>query len=123
MAGWACRFLTSKTATCLAQGGRLSVQRLDQPHDVTYQRRRHRATGRDCGLWAAAFAANASLSRFGEGQVVGRNSLLRRETTEHPTLLKIVSAHEVSCFGLTDMDHTLSRISKKEINGLFSSAC
>jgi len=59
-------FPTSKTATCLAPGGRLSAQRLDQPDEITDQRPRHRATGRDCGLWAAVFVANASLSRFGE---------------------------------------------------------
>ena len=49
--------------------GHLSAQKLDQPDDITDQRSRHRATGRDCGLWAAVFAADASLSRFGEGQV------------------------------------------------------
>jgi len=30
------------------------------------QRPRHRATGRDGGVWAAVFAANAALSSFGE---------------------------------------------------------
>ena len=44
--------------------------RLDQPDDITDNRPRYTATGRDCGLWAAVFAANASLSRFGEGQAV-----------------------------------------------------
>src|ERR1039458_5496866 len=59
-----CRSLTSRTATCLAQGGHLSAQRLDQPADITDQRPRHRARGRDCGLWAAVFAANASSIAF-----------------------------------------------------------
>ena len=49
-------------------GKRLSAPGHDQPDDVTDQRPRHSATGRDCGLWAAAFAVNASSSRFGEGQ-------------------------------------------------------
>jgi hypothetical protein len=68
MAGWACRSLSWKTETYLAQGGHLSAQRLDHPDDLTNPRPRHRATGRDCGLWAAAFAMNASISHFGEGQ-------------------------------------------------------
>jgi hypothetical protein len=67
MADCACRSLTWKTETYLAQGGYLSAQRLDHPDDLTDPRPMHRATGRDCGLWAAVFATNAPLSRFGEG--------------------------------------------------------
>src|ERR1019366_4228212 len=67
MASWACRSLTWIAATYLAQGGHLSGQRLDHPHDLTNPRPRRRATGRDRGLWAAIFATNAILSRIGEG--------------------------------------------------------
>jgi len=47
----------------------MSAQTLDQPDDVTDRRPRHRAPGRDCGLWAAVLSANASLSRFGKEHV------------------------------------------------------
>jgi len=76
-------FPTSKTATCLAPGGRLSAQRLDQPDEITDQRPRHGATGRDCGLWAAVFVANASLSRFGERQPHNSNSGVKGGSPSH----------------------------------------
>jgi hypothetical protein len=37
--------------------------------------------GGDCSLWAAALAANASLSRFGEGQAFGGMTQPRERTT------------------------------------------
>jgi hypothetical protein len=46
----------------------------NQLEDFTEPRSRHRATGRDYGLWAAVFAANAPLLRFGEGQELGEGS-------------------------------------------------
>jgi hypothetical protein len=49
--------------------------------------------------------------------------LLRREITEHGTLLDIVPAHEVSSLGILEMDYTSLRITKQEENATFSSAC
>jgi len=46
----------------------LDFQPKMRPYDITDQRPRPRATGQDCRLLVAALAANASLSRFGEGQ-------------------------------------------------------
>ncbi len=86
MAAGACRFLTWNTATFLAQGGRLSAQRLDQPEDIPNQRPSPGATGRDRGLWAAIFAANTPLSRFGEGQLRDRILLGVSEINDAPVV-------------------------------------
>jgi hypothetical protein len=71
MVSWACRSLTLDNCN-LPRARHLSGRRLDHPDDLTDPRLRHRAAGRDRGLWAAVFVATASLWRFGEGQLGNR---------------------------------------------------
>jgi hypothetical protein len=65
--------------------GHLSAQKLDQPDDITDQRPRHRPTGRECGLRATVFAANALLSSLGE------------EPTRRPVGVRALHAETANC--------------------------
>ena len=65
------RFLRAKVEVCAelaSKTGRGRPERLDLRDEITDQRPRHNATGRDGGLLAAVFEANGPSSRFGGGQ-------------------------------------------------------
>jgi hypothetical protein len=63
---WTSRSLNSKTATCLAQNGRLFAQRLEESEDITDQRPRPRSEGPRLRSLDGGFCRECIISCFGD---------------------------------------------------------